>query len=292
MNCRQFSCLLLCGAGLVAARAQQPLALSSPSDFDSDVPAMGFTIIPKAFQRNPTLQMTVFTTVTNYGKGFTPATREVPQYYQLSDQGRQERGTIIAGDAGPSRDDLLPVLQRSLSATGLKPAGEGHPANVALVWYWGSHNGFDGEAMRLFPDRARQDIVERAVLVGGRPYAARFVREFMYGGIDNSVSGKNEYLRAQTVEDLYFVVVSAYAMSDLARGEPRLLWRTTMTVNTIGVSMRESLPPLIFTAGDYFGRATTEPVALRRTIRRGTIRLGPMQILESGVLAWMPVPRK
>lgn len=292
MNCRQFSCLLLCGAGLVAARAQQPPALSSASDFDSDVPAMGFTLIPKAFQRNPTLQMTVFTTVTDYGKGFTPATPDAPQYYELSDKGRQERGTIIAGDAGPSRDELLATLQRSLSATGFQPAGEGHPANVALIWYWGSHNGFDGETMQLFPERARADIMERAALVGGQPYATKFLREFMNGEIDNSLSGKNGYLRAQAVEDLYFVVVSAYATSDLARNEPKLLWRTTMTVNTIGVSMRESLPPLIFTAGDFFGRATTEPIALRRTIRRGTIRLGPMQILQSGVLAWSDVPRQ
>ena len=280
--------LLILAALLVTAVAAQ----TPSSDVESDLPTGGFSLIPKVFQRNPTLEMTVFTEVTDYGKDFAPAALDAPQYYELSDQGRQSRGMAMAGDRGPSREELQEVLQHALSVAGYRAADAAHPATLALVWYWGSHNAVDADLARQFPELTRQYILERAVLVGGKDYAAKLGREFSFGETDMSVSGKKEFLRMQVAEDLYFVVVSAYALADIARHEHKALWRTMMTVNTRGLSMRESLPTLIVTAADYFGRATTDAVALRRAVRRGTVKLGPMQILESGVPASMAVPGK
>ncbi len=89
----------------------------------------------------------------------------------------------------------------------------------------------------------------------------------------------------RVVDDVYYAVVSAYAYDELARTQRRLLWRTTMTVNTRGVSMGESLPPLVATAGAFFGRETNEPLALRREVRRGTVKRGPLKVIEEDVPA-------
>ena len=267
--------------GLTVSTFAQPVPLAPSSEVDSDLQARKFTLLPKIFQRNPTLEMTAFTEVTAHGKTLAPATPEAPQYYALTEKGRQDRGEVMAGDAGPSREELLAPLQRALARAGYRPADETHPATLALIWYWGSHNAPDGDMIRMFPDLAFKYAVDAAMLVGGRHYAQKIFREFDVAGWDYSVSAKKDFLRTQVAEDLYYVVVSAYALGEIAQNQHRVLWRTSMTVNTRGVSMRESLPPLIMTAGDYFGRATTESVALRRAVRRGTVKLGPMEILES-----------
>ena len=88
----------------------------------------------------------------------------------------------------------------------------------------------------------------------------------------------NLFQQADT--DLYYVVVSAYDHASVVANAPKLAWRTTMTVNAIGVAMKESLPPLILTAGNWFGREMTETVAMRRSVRRGTVILGPLQVIE------------
>ncbi len=73
----------------------------------------------------------------------------------------------------------------------------------------------------------------------------------------------------------YFVIASAYDLNPLGRGERRLLWRTKMTVNSLGLNMAETLPSLVATAAPYIGRETREPVLLtKRLSRDGNVQIG------------------
>ncbi|MEO7597357.1 MAG: hypothetical protein ABIV50_00375, partial [Opitutus sp.] len=74
------------------------------------------------------------------------------------------------------------------------------------------------------------------------------------------------------------------AFDDLARNERRLLWRTTMTVEAAGVSISNTLPSLVITAAPYVGREVPA-LALRRTMKRGTVELGPTRIIDDEVVA-------
>lgn len=67
----------------------------------------------------------------------------------------------------------------------------------------------------------------------------------------------------------FFVVASAYDYDALAKGQRRLLWRTKMTVNSLGVNMVESIPPLIASAAPYLGKETPDPVVVTKRINRG-----------------------
>lgn len=247
------------------------------------VPQFHFNLIPKILVANPTLEMTVFTELTDYGRGLAPATPEAPVYYEARDGGQQSLGYAMAGDQPPPREELEKIMERSLASAGYLPATGTHRPGLALVYFWGSHNRIDPDLANQFPELARNYVLERATLVGGRTYAGKLVREFDDGFIDLDVSPKKAFFRGQVADDLYFVVVSAYAYDELAHDQRRLVWRTTMTVNTRGVSMGEGLPPLIVTAGNFFGRATDEPLAIKREVRRGTVKLGPMYVLEMNV---------
>jgi len=169
-------------------------------------------------------------------------------------------------------------------------------------------NGSDRSAASLLPivlaDRtARADVIERAQLIGGTKFAqelgAVLDEEAAY---DRSHSGLttifaraspfNRFVNAnddrmrlveESFSSCYFVTASAYDLAAMKKGARVLLWRTKMTVNSIGISMTESLPPLIASAGPYFGREMPETVTItRRMLREGRVEIGTPTVLEDG----------
>ncbi len=239
-------------------------------------------LIPQAFTPNPQLEMSAFTEFTPAGRKLAAVSPDRPVYYVAQDQGYQPKGDVVAGDHPPEGAGLTRFMRQALANRGYLPAGdESHPPGLALVFYWGSHYALDPEMAGMFSELAERHLQERASLVGGRRYAHQLNLQMAFGTSLADRSAKKDFLRHQSARDLYYVVVSAYDFKDLARGEHRLLWRTTLTVGANGVSMRESLPPLILTGGEYFGRAMDDTVALRRAVRRGTVNLGPLRIIES-----------
>jgi hypothetical protein len=249
-------------------------------------------MVPKAFTPNPQLEMSAFTEFTSQGRTVTAATPEHPVYFVAQNQGYQPMGYAVAGDHPPAGAELERFLYQALAGQGYLPANDtAHPPALALIFYWGVHYTIDLEMAGLFPELNEQYLLERATLVGGKRYAHDLSLQLAFGTslVDRSVY--KDFLRNQAAGDLYYVVVSAYDFAALARDERRLLWRTTLTVGAQGVSMRESLPPLILTGGEFFGRAMDETVALRRNVRRGTVTLGPLRVIESDV-ALPPPGRK
>jgi hypothetical protein len=151
----------------------------------------------------------------------------------------------------------------------------------------------------------RKTLLDRAALIGG----AKFVREvalameqvdhkasmqrvftapeggdFM-GSTGDMLRDPFEELRGRSAEmerlvdelfsSSFFVVATAYDYAALAKGQRRVLWRTKMTVNSLGVNMVESLPPLIASAAPYFGRETSDPVVVTKRIsREGRVEIG------------------
>lgn len=78
---------------------------------------------------------------------------------------------------------------------------------------------------------------------------------------------------------IHFVVASAYDAASVAANRRVLLWRTKMTVRATGLSLADALPPLIATAGPFFGRDMAQAEAIRRRLSQaGTVELGPMDV--------------
>lgn len=260
------------GGVLALAGAAEPVS----EDF-------GFSLVPNAFSRNPSLSMTVYTELTELGRQVPPASVAAPVYFVAVDRGLQSQGEPISGVVSPTPAVLQGTLFRSLAVSGYQPAPERQPAGLVLVYYWGSHQSMDPDLEALFPERNRQYFMERAYLVGGRAYRHEIMNQFNYGYTFGDCTPRKKFLINQVSHDIYFVIVSAYDYAALATGERLLLWRTMLTVATNGVSMKDSLPPLVLTAGPYFGRETAEPVAWHRRARRGTVTLGPLKIVADNI---------
>ena len=261
-----------------------------------------FNLLPKAFQKNPILDMTVFTEVTAAGRSLTPPTQDHPVYFESFAPGyRQEGGSIREHPPAPA--ELLEALNSSLQTAGYRPATPEHPPTLLLIEHWGSHNRLDSVVAAINPDLAVRNIIARARLIGGNAFARTLLRAYHddinAGPLMLPVASQLNRLRHssptmrflvdQTHEDVYFVVASAYDWKSAADDQPVLLWRTSMTANTRGVSMKQTLPSLIEIATPFFGRETTEAMVLRqRGLPEGKVELGELQFI--GVLEDTPFP--
>lgn len=263
---------------LPAAAGQN--ADNTPAIREASAPAFNFNLIPKPFQRNPQLEMTVYTVMTDFGRTLPVAEPATPVTYVASDHGFMPLGDAVGRQRPPLPAEVEKIMVRALNERGYVAAPDGQAPGLVLIYYWGSHYRLDLDMQRMFPEMHRQHLLERATLVGGPAYAQEILRQFEWGYLPGDRSLKKGYLFQQADTDLYFVVISAYDHASVLARAPKLAWRTTMTVNAIGVAMKESLPPLILTAAEWFGREMDDTVALRRSVHRGTVELGPLRVIE------------
>lgn len=243
-------------------------------------PLFNFHLLPKALQKNPNLEMTVFTEVTDFGRTLPPVSPEHPIRYIAHDSGGASMGESVAGERKPPMEELDAILSQALAKRGYLPFEDGGvPPSLVLIFHWGSHYRMDFDLAVLFPELDRQRVLERAMLVGGHSYQKQVMRQIDYGTLPGDHAFKMGVLYDQANTDLYYAVVSAYDHDSVAAKKPRLAWRTFMTVSAIGVSMSESLPVLVLTASDFFGSDMKEPDAMFRTVRRGTVTMGPLRVI-------------
>ncbi|HEX2854547.1 MAG TPA: hypothetical protein VHO24_15055 [Opitutaceae bacterium] len=241
-----------------------------------------FSLLPKSFQRNPILDMTVNTEMTEYGRLLRPATVAQPVYYIAQPAGFRQFGVPTAGEKPPPAQELETAMTRALAETGYLQASQPGPSpSLVVIYYWGTHNKLDPETAKDFPELAAKYQLERAVLVGGKKYAHQLGQIMEFGETLFDRTQEKEYLRDQALGDLYFVVASAYDYAAVTQGQKKLVWRTTMTVSTGGVSLRETLGPLIATAAPYFGRESTKPeIVARRVAREVRVEVGIPTVVE------------
>jgi hypothetical protein len=282
----------LLAVGLVHATASERNSDSESSSY--------FSLMPKAFQSRPQLDMTVVTTVTDAGRLVAPAAPDHPAYYVAQSVGYREFGDPDAGVHPPPPADLERAMKKALASQGYLPATDAaHRPSLLVVFTWGVHYKLSPKSAGISPLAELKNRLERAALVGGYGFARQVEKAYAERAFSQLTptdmpapmidpvyrlthqDTKTEYLIYQVYDDLYFVVASAYDYASVAQGKHTLLWRTNMTANTVGVNMKETLPPLIATAAPFFGRETAGTEALQRRInRKGTVDVGQPTVLE------------
>jgi len=307
---------LLATLGLIAAGRAQPSPPSAPAATART--GWSFELLPKAFQRDPRLEMTVITEVSEPGKKIPPVSPQSPAYYVTHSAGYHGAGDAADGKS-LSAPEVESILHRTLSGQGYLPATAEHPPTLALIYFWGAHNLFDPDNDALSRGQALRNILDRATLVGGEKFAHELGRaiqesEAMASAVSTSLgrgndpdsmnlgaaqavtqmaaqidpvlrlkrrSPKLEFLVEQAANSCHYVVVSAYDYASLATKEKLLLWRTRMTVNAEGVSQLQTLPVVIAAAAPFFGRAMAESEVInRRTVRSGQVEIGMPTVVE------------
>ncbi len=279
-------------------------------------------LLPKAFQTNPKLDMTVYTEMTDLGRKLPPVSPAHPASYQLDYAGFHPMGEMSATHQLPTQEEMEQLMMRVLASQGYKLVPE--PAQIPdllIVYIWGTHNRITqlDEDSPAGAEAVRRNIIERAQLVGGKKFADELnkVIDDSQRAADSAASTSrlpgftpimtndltlpvnvweqkspnNQFLLEQSLDDCYYVVASAYDYRAVASGKKELLWRTRMTVNAQGISMKQALPTVVMSAGPFFGHETVESqVIQRRAVPDGTIEIGTPTVVEAPVPA--PAPAK
>ncbi len=273
-------------------------------------------LLPKAFQKNPDLQLTIITEVSLFGKKLPPGEKDHPIYYVARNSGYRAYGRVPV-QKRLSESDIDKLLQRSLANSGYLPADAQHQPSLLITYFWGTSYLPDSDINGVFYTDPRPNILERAVLVGGTKFAADLASALrqsadvqdassthlspgdggtnlgaaqavaIMNALDDPVkrfqdaNPKSEFLLTQSTSDCYYVIASAFDYHSVAVNHRELVWRTRMTVAAQGVGQDLALPTLIAAAGPYFGKDMAESQIIRRlAVRDGTVGVGAPTVVE------------
>jgi hypothetical protein len=276
-----------------------------------------FSLLPKSLQKNPHIEVTVITEMTEEGKKLPLVTPAQPAFYIMQSSGYRRLGdsTGTSQKTVPPAD-LERILGTALASNGYRPAEASAQApSLAIFYTWGTHNLLveaDDENPSQGATQVAANLLDRARLVGGEKFARKMLELFRQADDLNIAAGvpipadgqppigpaqqaflnpvalfkmqdpKNEFLVDQASHDIYYVVASAYDYRALAEKRRTLLWRTSMTVASQGVSEEQTLPTVIATAAPFFGREMTGPEVLtKRAVREGQVEMGTPTVVPS-----------
>jgi hypothetical protein len=308
--------LLVVSPSRFVSAADAPSAGPPPKSHDSQ---WVFSLLPKSFQGNPRLELTVVTEMTDAGRKLPVPSPSRPAYFEAFSGGYRVLGDP-GGDQQPlTQDEVVQVLTRSLAANGYLPAQRpAHPPSLLIVYSWGTHNLLvesDPNNQTVNAAAVTKNLLDRAALIGGRKFAEELGRVFEEasdpsisrsaapGGGPTEMLGplasrnqtqlldpikmyrarneKNTFLLDQVASNVYYVVASAYDYKSAKSNQRVLLWRTRMTVGAQGVSQGQSMPTLVLAAAPYFGRDYPDPAIIsKRTVPDGNVQIGTPTVVE------------
>ena len=307
------------------AVAAKPAA--KPAEKTKDKSEWVFSILPKSFQKNPRLDLTVITEMTELGKQLPPVTPDHPAYFITQSSGYHQLGHAPGNEKSLTAEEVERILTRALATNGYLPAQPpSSPPSLVIFYTWGSHNMLiegDDENPSLSGQAVARNLLDRAALVGGEKFARQLLELFNQAdslSIAASVptppggepvfgpdqldfmnpvnqfkraSVKNEFLVDQAAEDVYYVVASAYDYRSITTKTKRLYWRTRMTVADQGVAQRQTLPTLIASAAPYFGQDMPESEILsKRPVQEGTVEIGPATVVPDATAPKPPAKKR
>ena len=116
-------------------------------------------------------------------------------------------------------------------------------------------------------------INRNAVLLG---YARNLAKERQLA----LPSEEERTMVGELAEERYFVILFAYDnRTRLKDKKPRLLWVTRLSVRSPGTNFTEALPALAKVGGSVFGQQHDDLMRVDANLRRGTVKLGEMEII-------------
>lgn len=250
-----------------------------------------FSLLPRAFQSNPRVDLAVITEMTDEGKKLPVPTAEKPVYYFAQAAGFHGEGHGVQKAPSLEPEKIEAQMSEALRGNHYLPASPEHPPTLVLFYHWGEHNRLDPE----FDDLGNRNLLSRAQLVGGTKFADELRQALneqeLTGTSSRDISDPvhrlierddlTRQLMEQIFSDCYFIVVSAYEGAALAQGQRKLLWRTKITTSAQGLALKETMPVLVAGGSGHYGREMPTAAVVDKRLRRGgRVDIGEAEVKE------------
>jgi hypothetical protein len=187
------------------------------------------------------------------------AVRSSPSY-ALYDGGFIEGGDSIAGETPPAPDAVRRAVAQAAQTAGFTAAADKGAADMLLIYHWGGLRPDSTPRARSF--HIEPNLRARIALVASAR-TLRKAEDFFRGPRPPYVEPDLRDAFELSHDASYFVIVSAYESSALARHEEKPLWRVRVSSLTNAGSMAEVVPALASAAGPYLARDLARPTHIK-----------------------------
>ena len=273
-----------------------------------------FSLLPVGLQKNPQVDYAIVGNVTEEGRKLPEPTFDKPVYYISHSMGQRDVGDAYGGTKPIPYDFLQKILNNSLAANGYRPADAEHPPTQVLFFAWGMHNKIDTAAdmdtgddssgsgddgsgdgsadsgASTFASTAADtstyaNLLSRAKIVGGQKFADEYARALADGGnamrIFSQRDDKTETLVYEVQNECYYLLVTAMDVEALRQNEKKVLWTTTISTISQGVSFESTLPIMVNNISYFFGRETDgAEIVRKRAYKRADVTIGDATVVE------------
>ena len=160
---------------------------TAPIKETKKAPGWSFELVPRAFQKNPSLDITVISELSEAGKKRPMVSTEAPVYYLAQPGGYRERGEPTHQKPLPAAE-VEKILARALAKSGYFPATAEHSPSIAVIYTWGAHNVVEVADPENASDKIIRNILDRAALAGGD----KFARDLAKAITDSQAPGRSQ----------------------------------------------------------------------------------------------------
>lgn len=287
-----------------------------------------FSFLPVGLQRNPEIDYTIITEMTDDGRKLPAPSFDKPVYYISHSVGQRDVGDSYGGTKTIQYNYLEKQLGNALASNGYRLADETHPATQLLFIAWGMHNKIDntdddsadsadsgdgevstGAGVASFDNSMVQNLLSRAKIVGGQKFAGEFARALSEQLVWTSNLNANgplkrfaerdditEALVYEIMNECYYLLVTSLDVDALKQNRKKILWTTKISTTSQGIAFESTLPNMISNGAYYFGREMSGPDIIRkRAYKRGSVDIGEATVVEymtgaSGTTVPAPTP--
>jgi len=268
------------------------------------------SLLPVGLQKNPQVDYTIVTELTDAGRALPEPSFDKPVYYISHSVGQQDVGDAYGGTHDIEYKYLQKQLNAALASNGYRPTDDEHPEATQVFFFaWGMHNrmetavnmddsgddsGGGGDVSANSDDI--MNLLSRAKTVGGTKFANEFARALAdqlewAGTTDYSQNGPlrrfaerddtTESLVYEIFDDCYYLLVYSLDLEALRSNQKKLLWTTRISTTARGISFEATLPIMINNGAFFFGRETNGPEILRkRAYKNASVEIGDPTVVE------------
>jgi hypothetical protein len=208
---------------------------------------------------------------------FSPPTPERPVYYYLVGQKEHTVGHLYAGEKLPKPEIIETEVVKALARRGYVRTQVGGPAPSLFVMVaWGTSNA----AVEQVPGEDGFSVLtnerEMDQLTGANKADQK----------QEVDPRENEKIAQRLQEYRVYLMIGAFDAVALTKKEKKLVWRTTMSIDTLRHSFPASLATMLESGAPYFGRNTDRAVDVNDAARRtASVTIAPFKVLEEDVRA-------
>ncbi|MBP8256184.1 MAG: hypothetical protein KAX37_02580 [Opitutaceae bacterium] len=234
------------------------------------------------------IQVITVTDTTPAGSLRRPVSVTNPMYYMAVSAGFRDFGGIVGGIKEPPKESVYKAMAAVMAKQGYLPASNEHPAQLMLLWTWGTMN-----TDRMYSMSNPDDVEGRQI---NRRQLLRFMGAYKLGLVSKEPdplmddilmqgvlfhNADQELIDDLSTEDLYVIAIAAYDFQAAMRKEKVLLWTTKISCPSRGLALTETLPVMLALAAPNIGRETDKPVAVLATDKfKPDVKIGEATVVD------------